>query len=61
MGTERTVLLNSYETFTEDISGINAEDLIQLYYKSEQVGYSMFTKNFRLYVKYKDGYVVNQN
>ena len=45
VGTEQT-LTNTYQTFSEDIAGWSAGDLVQLYTK----GLYAYVKNFRIYV-----------
>lgn len=51
VGTERTTTSTSYSTYTEDFSGINNGDLVQLYVK-RQAGTGTWIRNFQV----KSGY-----
>lgn len=52
-GTERTVVIaNGTVTFSQDISGWETGDLIQLYAKKEGTLTNATVANFRIYVKY---------
>lgn len=48
VGTERTVIGSTYQTFTEDII-VQKYDLIQLYVKAGSEAYTTVVRNFRIY------------
>ena len=60
VGTD-AVLTDTYQTFSEDISGWSADDNVQLYLKATGVPSDTmaFAKNFRIYVDHYDGYNVD--
>jgi len=62
VGTERNNTTSSYVTYSEDIT-VKAGDLVQLYYKQDASGNSVYTRNFRIYYdrKYDADYIVNLN
>jgi len=49
IGTEQTNDTTTYVTKSEDISGFEAGDLVQLYIKGTSGGYHALAKNFRVY------------
>ena len=50
VGTERATVSTSYITYSEDFTGINPGDLIQLYIHRYLVGGTVYAQNLRLYV-----------
>lgn len=55
VGTERTTSSTTYVTFTEDISGWSAGDLVQLYIDLDGAGGAdVYTRNFQIYVATSD-------
>lgn len=49
VGTERSTTNSSYQSYSEDISGWSASDLIQLYSKTSSFGDDVYVRNFRVY------------
>ncbi len=49
VGTERSTASTSYNTYSEDISGWSASDLIQLYTHTSSSGIVVYVQNFRIY------------
>jgi hypothetical protein len=47
-GTERTTSVASYTTFSEDLS-FTSNDTIELWYKTQATGYSVYVQNFQLF------------
>jgi len=47
IGTERSTISETYVAFTEDLGGFNADDLIQIYVKSQVGAGSAWVCNFR--------------
>jgi len=49
VGTEQSTTLATYTTYSEDISGWGAGDLIQIYAQTQVGGVGSFIQNFRVY------------
>lgn len=49
VGTERINATTNWITFSEDISGWSAGDLLQLYIYGQGAGWNAFTRNLRVY------------
>jgi hypothetical protein len=48
VGTQRSTTSTTYVTFSEDLAGFSAGDLVQLYGKQQSASYICFVRNFRL-------------
>lgn len=59
IGTQRTRSNNTYNTYSEDLSGFERGDKVQLYYWHD-VGGSVWIRNFRIYGIQSLG-IVNKN
>jgi hypothetical protein len=61
VGIERSKQMNTFSTYSEDISGWAKDDLLQLYIKRVGTGASAICQNFRVYVADNGTHFVTQS
>lgn len=61
VGTLQVNPTTAYVTFSEDIGGWSAGDLVQLYVAASISNTAVYWRNFRIYVDSTEAFTVNQN